>query len=205
MPAKQHSGGVDFGLLIVRIVVGAYVAIAGLMKLGIWVAEKGTASDAATQAEQAAAPSISLKWPGFTGDGGMGAKIEGFVNNMFKPMEPDWLPDALGTTYAYVIPFAELVLGVLVIVGLFTRTLSTLLLLMVASFAWAVAEGNLVSLFTGGVPFHHNLLILAMLIMLMFGGPGRISIDRLVGGGDRPEPGEDEEEGELEGNANRPF
>jgi uncharacterized membrane protein YphA (DoxX/SURF4 family) len=191
MAIKQHSGGVDFGLLLERLAVGGYVALAGLGKLGIFSVKKPDSADAATQpagepaatqsAEQVL-PEISFQWPGF---GAMWDKVAQFANMGVVQSDgrPSWLPETLARIYGCAIPFAELIFGVLLILGLLTRSISLLLLLMVGSFTFAVSEGHFVKLLEHGPgPFSGNVIILAVLIMLLFAGPGRVSLDRLFGG-----------------------
>jgi uncharacterized membrane protein YphA (DoxX/SURF4 family) len=178
MSAPKHSGGVDFGLLVVRLVVGGYVALAGLMKLGIFVINKGSAAGTqpATQPVQAE-PLIQFQWPGF---GAMGQGLKGFVDNAVLGMKPDWLPGFLATAYGYAIPFLEVILGAFVLIGLLARFSSTILLLMIASFTVALAtKGPGVLAPEAGGPFHPNFLFLAVLLLLMFAGPGRVAIDRI--------------------------
>jgi uncharacterized membrane protein YphA (DoxX/SURF4 family) len=221
MSAPRHSGGVDFGLLLTRLVVGLYVGLAGLMKLNIFVkaestegadpagpgadASEGAATQAATQpatqpATDGAADALqwpfAFQWPGFNE---MGQSISGFVNNMMLPMRPPWLPEALAQAYGYAIPFLEVVLGLFIIIGLITRFSATILLLMIASFTYALAtQGPGVLFPAGGGPFHPNFIILAVLLLFMFAGPGRVSLDRLFGGGrnhdEEPEVIEEEHE-----------
>jgi uncharacterized membrane protein YphA (DoxX/SURF4 family) len=182
MAVKHHSGGVDFGLLIVRIVVGAYIALAGLGKLGIFVkndptAAAGAGTQPATQPDQ---PVVGFQWPGFSA---MGDGVSNFANGMFKNLTPDWLPSFLATPYGYAIPFLEVIAGVLIILGLITRTISLLTLLMIGSFTYAIySAAGVWGLVEGAGPFHGNFFILAALILTLFAGPGRVSLDRLFGG-----------------------
>jgi uncharacterized membrane protein YphA (DoxX/SURF4 family) len=195
MSAPKHSGGVDFGLLVVRLVLGAYVGLAGLQKLGIFAINKAQAATTqpATQAADTP-PLISFQWPGFAA---MGEKLSGFVNNAVLGLKPDWLPGFLATAYGYAIPFLEVLFGVLVVIGLLFRFSSTLLLLMITSFTIALAtKGPGVLAPEGGGPFHSNFLFLAVLLLFMFAGPGRVSFDRIfTAKAERQagEPGEAEE------------
>jgi len=198
MAVKQHSGGVDFGLLLMRLTLGAYVGLAGLGKLGIFSVKAGeSGSAAATQATQAAdagepaLPTVSFQWPGF---GDLLDNTVNFVNGSVVGMAPPWLPETLASIYGYAIPFAEVLFGALLIIGLLTRLVSLLSLLMIGSFTIALAGEHFVNLFQHGPgPFSANFIYLAVLLALLFAGAGRVSIDRLIGGGTARESEENED------------
>lgn len=48
-------------------------------------------------------------------------KLAGFSNGMVKSFENSLLPVALVRPFSYILPFAELITGLLLLVGLFTR------------------------------------------------------------------------------------
>ncbi len=48
-------------------------------------------------------------------------KLPGFVHHMAQPFEKSILPMALVTPFGYVLPFLELLTGILLLLGLFTR------------------------------------------------------------------------------------
>ncbi|MFD3001555.1 DoxX family protein [Pontibacter toksunensis] len=49
-------------------------------------------------------------------------KLNEFSNSMVGQFESTWLPTALVSPFSYVLPFLEFTVGVLLILGLFTRT-----------------------------------------------------------------------------------
>lgn len=48
-------------------------------------------------------------------------KLTGFSNWMVGLYAKSWLPEALVRPYSYLVPFAEFIIGVLLLAGLFTR------------------------------------------------------------------------------------
>lgn len=96
----------------------------------------------------------------------------------FQTYQPAWLPDVVASPYAYAIPFLEITLGLLLIVGLFTRAAAVVALLMVISFtiAQTIKAGSLV---VGGKPFNPNLIFLTLLLLLAVTAAGRFSVDHL--------------------------
>lgn len=103
-----------------------------------------------------------------------------FVNESFRSMQPDWLPDVLATPYGYAIPFLEIIVGALLIVGFLTRSAAVVGLLMILSFtiALTIAKESLVH---GPGPFNANLIFIALLFLLAITGPGHLSIDHRIG------------------------
>jgi len=94
------------------------------------------------------------------------------------------LPDAIATPYGYALPFAELICGLALVLGLFTRISAGLITLMLLSIAVAVVSAKGI---TGGAPgpFHHSIVLAAMAYLLAIVGPGRLALDPLYfsGGG----------------------
>ncbi len=60
----------------------------------------------------------------------------GFVDTMANIMSKTWLPEVLVRLYAYSLPFAELILGLLLILGLFRMWVLLLTGLMIVSLAF---------------------------------------------------------------------
>lgn len=48
-------------------------------------------------------------------------KLNGFSNSMLTQFQKSMLPEALVKPFSYVLPFAELITGILLVAGLFTR------------------------------------------------------------------------------------
>ena len=90
---------------------------------------------------------------------------------------PSYLPHALGRAYLHALPWVELISGVLLIVGQFTRTTAVIQSLILISIMMAVTgvHGE-----QGGI--HSNVFLLAMTIAIVLLGPGRWSGDGVVFG-----------------------
>ena len=99
---------------------------------------------------------------------GVGAFVNGNI-------EKAPLPHGLASAYLHCLPFAEMLVGIGIILGFATRWVTLIGLLMVVSFIIAVTK-----LKGGGAPFDTNVLILGMLIGVNFVGPGRISADKMI-------------------------
>jgi uncharacterized membrane protein YphA (DoxX/SURF4 family) len=84
---------------------------------------------------------------------------------------PHYMPHALGVAYLHAVPFAEVIVGVLLIIGLFTRITAFITALMLLSFMMA-ATG-----FTENGGPHPSLLYLFFALGIAFAGAGRYSVD----------------------------
>ena len=93
-----------------------------------------------------------------------------------KGMAPDWLPEGVATVYGYGIPYLELIVGILIVVGLFTKVAALVAGLM--SITYLIAAG--VWLESMGIP-SWNWLLLAVCIHFWTRGAGDCSIDRMMG------------------------
>jgi thiosulfate dehydrogenase [quinone] large subunit len=114
-----------------------------------------------------------------------GPGLSGFANGPFLQNKPAWLPDAVAMPYGYALPVLELLTGLLLVVGLFTRAAAGIMTLMLVSIAIAVItkSGQL----SGGAPgpIHHSVIFTALAFVLAIAGSGRLAIDPLYfGGGD---------------------
>src|SRR5205823_1477479 len=89
---------------------------------------------------------------------------------------PPYLPQLLGRAYLWAVPWAELTVGICLILGLVTRAIGLIAMLMVISFTMAVTGIHDKS----GGPFHTNLIIISLTAAIMLVGPGRISVDGLL-------------------------
>lgn len=107
------------------------------------------------------------------------AKIRGgvpeFYRNSFEPLRPSWVPEAFGRVYGHAIPFLELLVGALLILGLLGRLTAFLTALMILSFTLALIEAG--AFFKGPGPFHANVIMVAVLLLLSVIGSGGISVD----------------------------
>jgi putative oxidoreductase len=114
--------------------------------------------------------------------------LTGFVDGPFKSMQPSWLPDWFGRPYGYALPALELVCGVLLMLGLFTRIAGGLITLMLLSIVVALIVKNGISGQTAdaGTPFHSAFVMLATALIIAVAGSGRLALDPLyfgAGGG----------------------
>src|SRR3954466_10304782 len=67
-------------------------------------------------------------------------KVAGGVGNFVSHASgviPDWMPQALGKGYLYAVPWAEIIVGVCLVVGVFTRFTGLIASLMLLSFTIA--------------------------------------------------------------------
>jgi uncharacterized membrane protein YphA (DoxX/SURF4 family) len=90
-----------------------------------------------------------------------------------KGLLPPWLPQPLGMAYLHALPFVELTIGIMAILGLGGRIAGLLMSLILISIL--VATG--VKADKG--PLNTNFIVLGVALMLFFTGPGGISIDSL--------------------------
>ena len=113
--------------------------------------------------------------------------IPDFVNGDFSKMRPEWLSESLATPYGYALPFLELLGGLMLILGLFTRPAAGVLTLVLLSISIAQINANGITGISGdGPPFHHAFVMTAMCLMLSIIGSGRLALDPLYfapGGG----------------------
>ncbi|HZL37886.1 MAG TPA: DoxX family protein [Tepidisphaeraceae bacterium] len=96
---------------------------------------------------------------------------------------PGWAPPEAGNFYMHAIPYLEVIVGILLIVGFLTRLCGLVGALMVLSYMIAVTGVRDASL-----PFHPNSIYLGLLLMVFLVGPGRISLDHLLMGRRRRTP-----------------
>src|SRR5262245_30473817 len=108
--------------------------------------------------------------------------LSGFVN-MALPMSKNYMPEALGKTYLYMLPFVELLVGVMILLGLFTRFAALIAALIMISIMMAVTG---VKMPDGS--YHSNLFIFIMTLMLVFTGSGQLSLDSVIGKSSKPTP-----------------
>jgi putative oxidoreductase len=94
------------------------------------------------------------------------------------PNLPHFVPDYLGKTYLYLFPFFELGMGLLVLLGLWTRLAAFILTLMLISIIWAIT-----GIHQSPMPYHPNVMFLAVAILLFLAGGGTFTIDRIIKAG----------------------
>ena len=104
--------------------------------------------------------------------------LEYFYNDKFVGMAPDWFPGFVLRPYGYALPFAEVLFGVLLMLGLFGRLSATFIMLMLLSII--IAQMDAGWFFHGDKvpgPYHANLIFLTLSIWLIASGSGSISLD----------------------------
>jgi uncharacterized membrane protein YphA (DoxX/SURF4 family) len=114
--------------------------------------------------------------------GGIGAFVTQSAGSI-----PSYLPEALGRAYLYALPIVELLLGVLLILGWFTRTAAfftalVLLSIMMAVSGWKEAQAPM------PMP-NSNAVLFAVALLLFFAGPGSFALDSFkFGKSSKPKP-----------------
>jgi putative oxidoreductase len=92
---------------------------------------------------------------------------------------PAGVPEPVMKGYLGALPFLEMIVGVLVAIGLFTRVASFVMSLMLVSFLVALGKGFA---FDGSAePFDKNIVFLGLTLSLVFAGGGRFSVDNVWG------------------------
>lgn len=87
---------------------------------------------------------------------------------------PAWLPEWLAAGHGYSLPWVELIFGLLLLLGLYTRTSAVVLFLLSVSIAIALAgAGDL-------WPRHHIMLFLTITPLLAVSGSGAFGLDPIV-------------------------
>lgn len=133
MAMKMHQplGNPIYGPFLVRISIGGYFLLAGLMKLD---------------------------------------NIPSFVKEV---RSFDILPAHLATLYGILLPYTEVAVGILLLIGIWTTGAAIMASLLLLSFVIAIglfpARGDL---------YNKDLILLAGALSLVFSGAGALSIDR---------------------------
>lgn len=107
-----------------------------------------------------------------------------FANGPFSSLQPSWLPDGLGLPYGYVLPWLEVLIGLFLIVGFYTRLTALAGMGMLASFTIAliIAFDTISAVEPGDpYPFSPNYIQCAAYLLLALVGAGAWSIDALKG------------------------
>ncbi len=88
------------------------------------------------------------------------------------------LPEMLGRGYGYALPFVEVIAGGMLVIGIAGRVAAGLVTLMLLSFMMAMG----LSLWPAeGPPFGKELILFTLAVLLTVTGPGRMSLDAVVG------------------------
>ena len=90
---------------------------------------------------------------------------------------PGFMPPAFGSYYLHAVPYAEVTLGALLVVGLLSRVSGLLASLMLLSFAIAVTGFRD---YSGALPFQAPVVYGCFALVTLFAGPGKVSLDGLL-------------------------
>jgi len=113
-------------------------------------------------------------------DDGFGSFYRGAV----KGMSPDWLPEVLAQGYGYALPWVELIVGGLLVIGLFGRVAAGVLTLTMVSILMAqfdhLGAGTAAKMPDLPGPFNPNFIYTALVFLLLVAGPGCWSVDAVL-------------------------
>ena len=99
-----------------------------------------------------------------------------YRSDTFQGRAPGWLPELIAMPYGYALPWAELVLGALLMLGLFTRWAAGLVTFLLLTIAIAL-------LGTGELfPRHHVLIFFPLGLILWQAGADRLTLDAVIRG-----------------------
>jgi putative oxidoreductase len=105
------------------------------------------------------------------GYGKISGGVEKFVSAVISHV-PSFMPERLGSMYLHALPFVELLTGVMIVLGAFTRVAAAVQALMLISFMLAMG------IKPPSGPFHYNFVFLGVALMLVLIGPGKWSVDQ---------------------------
>ncbi|MCC6581399.1 MAG: DoxX family membrane protein [Phycisphaeraceae bacterium] len=103
--------------------------------------------------------------------------ISAFYHTKFVPMLPGWVPNFFALPYGYSLPILEILVGACLILGLLGRLTGTIATLLILSFSLALIGADA---FKSAGPFHPNLILLTLALLLALIGPGSLSLDQLL-------------------------
>lgn len=89
----------------------------------------------------------------------------------FQSRNPAWVPDVLVAPYGYVLPWAELIFGALLLVGLFSRISAGAVALMLLTIGIALMGAGDLS------PRHLVMVFFSLSLILWVWGAGGYSVD----------------------------
>lgn len=102
--------------------------------------------------------------------------VDGFITANL-PSAMRFLPEHLARNFLNAVPFIEIAVGSLVIVGLITRVAAAVMALLLVIFT--VGATTLRPGAAGG-PFHYNMVFLGLALVVMLCGPGWMSVDGVL-------------------------
>jgi len=101
--------------------------------------------------------------------------VQSFVDSQIGNV-PAQVPHAWAEQYLHALPYAEIVIGSLLILGLFGRLAG-----FVGAFVVTTIIIGYTGVFAGNLP-HPNLIYVGLLLMILLVGPGAIGLDGLMFG-----------------------
>jgi uncharacterized membrane protein YphA (DoxX/SURF4 family) len=102
--------------------------------------------------------------------------VEKWVSDHVEQV-PSYMPHGFGNLYLHAVPYAEVGLGALLVVGLLSRVSGLLTALMLVSFAMAMNQFVDTSM---NLPFKDPIVYACFALIVLFAGPGKLSIDALL-------------------------
>jgi uncharacterized membrane protein YphA (DoxX/SURF4 family) len=87
-----------------------------------------------------------------------------------------YMPEGVARGYLNALPFAEIFVGGLLVLGLFTRIGAFMATLILACYVWAIG----VNWMNGTTPFNNAIVPLGLSIALLTIGPGKLSADMML-------------------------
>ena len=106
-------------------------------------------------------------------DGGPGTF---FASNTFQGRSTI-LPDFVAVPFGYAWPWMELIFGLMLLIGLFTRVAAAVTTWLLASITIALVMTDRADFF----PRHYLMVFVPLALLLFLLGPGPFSVDRLFG------------------------
>jgi len=103
--------------------------------------------------------------------------LANFVNTN-TPTIPSFLPVDFGRSYLWMLPFVEMLAGLALAIGLFTRLSASLIALMLISFIIATGVGFSID---KAPYFSPNLIYLGLALVLISTGGGQMAVDQSFG------------------------
>jgi putative oxidoreductase len=88
-----------------------------------------------------------------------------------------YMPEKFAHMYLNALPYAEIALGVMLVVGLLTRFVGLVMTLLLVSFTIAVTK-----VYHETLPFQPNVIYIGVALAILLCGPGRFSVDGILFG-----------------------
>lgn len=104
-----------------------------------------------------------------------------FYNESFLSLKPAFLPEVFAAPLGYALPYLEILFGLGLLLGLYTRLCALVVAGMLLMFTTALILANDNIAGGGAGPFHVNIVLLSIPVLVLAAGPGRWSLDRLFG------------------------